>query len=297
MQQIRTLGDVPLTTLATAVGHAFEDYFVKIDASPAALGARWYGARVDYALSFGAFENDQLVAFLLHGIDDSKNGKKAHNVVCGVLPTHRGKRLIEQIYEKALPVLRISGVKTLTLEVVTENQKAIKAYQNVGLRPEGMLRCFGGKLNVLDEKAFASFRVQKIQDYEWDLVKDLVSYTYSWDNQPDAVAMLADDYETWLLYDQQNVLNGFAVINPQNGYISQFGFRSGATHSVKMYLFKALSEVYENVRVNNIPNDAEDIIDLLSKVGLKNTVNQFEMKMNLTANMAEALSMRVSAMR
>jgi GNAT superfamily N-acetyltransferase len=201
MQQIRTLGDVSLTTLAAAVGQAFEDYIVKIDASPAALGARWYGARVDYALSFGAFENDQLVAFLLHGIDDSKNGKTAHNVVCGVVPTHRGKRLIEQIYEKALPVLRHSGVKTLTLEVITENEKAIKAYQNVGLRPAGMLRCFDGTLNVPDEKAFASFRVQKIQDYEWDLVKDLVSYTYSWDNQPDAVAMLADDYETWLVYD------------------------------------------------------------------------------------------------
>jgi ribosomal protein S18 acetylase RimI-like enzyme len=297
MQQIRTLGDVPLTTIAAAVGHAFEDYFMKIDASPATLGTQWYGARVDYALSFGAFENDQLVAFLLHGIDDSKNGKKAHNIASGVLPAYRGKRLIEQIYEKALPVLRIAGIKTLTLEVITENQKAIKAYQNVGLRPAGMLRCFDGNLNVPDEKAFASFRVQKIQDYEWDLVKDLVSYTYSWDNQPDAVAMLADDYETWLVYDQQNVLNGFAVINPQNGYISQFGFRSGATTSVKMYLFKALSDVYPNIRVNNIPNDAEDIIDLLYQVGLNNTKNQFEMKMNLTANMTEALSMRVAAMR
>jgi GNAT superfamily N-acetyltransferase len=297
MQQIRTLGDVPLTTIATAVGHAFEDYFVKMDASPAALGARWYGARVDYALSFGAFENDELVAFLLHGVDEGKNGKKAHNIVSGVVPTHRGKRLIEQIYEKALPVLRISGVKTLTLEVITENQKAIKAYQNVGLRPAGMLRCFEGKLNVPNEKAFASFRVQKIQDYEWDLVKELSNYAYSWDNHPEAVAMLADDYETWLIYDQQNVLNGFAVINPQNGSISQLGFRSGAANNVKMCLFHALSEVYETVRVQNIPNDADEIIELLQKVGLKNNINQFEMKMSLTANMTEALSMRVAAMR
>ena len=113
---------------------AFSDYFVTMPTDPEIYRQRWHMSGVDWDLSVGAFDREKLVGFIIHSVGDRQGFLTAHNSGTGVIPTHRGKGLVYGMYDYAFPRLIDAGIQKSRLEVITENIRAVRAYQKVGFQ-------------------------------------------------------------------------------------------------------------------------------------------------------------------
>ena len=71
----------------------------------------------------------------------------------------------------------------------------------------------------------------------------------------------------------------YFVINAENGYLAQFDLiNEDATWSD---LFVGIQNVNQTIRMNNVDDRLVEKVDFLNKIGLENTINQYEMKYTL----------------
>jgi GNAT superfamily N-acetyltransferase len=127
MTEIRSLLGVGWEPLAAAFNAAFADYAVPMSLTADALAAmqcrRGYAA---YA-SFGAYDGDRLVGFVLTCHD----GDRVYNSGTGVVPAHRraglARRLVDAVIARVRPYAR-----SYTLEVIETNAPAAELYRSAG---------------------------------------------------------------------------------------------------------------------------------------------------------------------
>jgi ribosomal protein S18 acetylase RimI-like enzyme len=271
--QIRNLEGIPIETIVESLLEAFSDYFVKMPAEVAYWESRFKGAGVDWKSSFGIFDGRKLVAFIIHGIDLYHSKLTAFNTGTGVLPAYRSRKAVDQLYEFAIPHFRRTGVEKCILEVIRKNFRAIRVYERIGFRIIRKLKCFEGSINTGNEK----FRLEKVAFEEVNENSNVDNKYYSWDNFSATIERADGIYQTFLVRDHQDREAGYFVINPNIGYVAQLEMIHGPVGVV----FKGLSQVSKEVRLNNIDEARTDLIDMLLKKGLVNTVNQYEMEMLL----------------
>ncbi|KAA9345549.1 GNAT family N-acetyltransferase [Adhaeribacter soli] len=281
--EIKNLAQTPLHEIVACFNRAFSDYFVPIAATEEAMEKRWRAGRVDYSLSFGAFDQGKLVAFIITGVDRLNGLKTAYNAGTGVIPEYRGQRLVEKLYEVALPAFKVAGIKQSTLEVITQNEKAIKAYQKVGFQIVRTLHCFKGNL-LTDPENFPvnGYAITRTSEIDFNLLAPLQPYEFSWDNRNEGVSMILPDLECWLLH-QRGILKGYVLLNPATGYLAQLGFSAENIPFYGKLLFREIARQIPAVRINNVDSRAQEIYKLLETVGLENNLDQFEMLLKLPA--------------
>lgn len=280
--EIRNLENTPLKDIVACFNLAFSDYFVPIAATEEAMQKRWKTSRVDFSLSFGAFEDEKLVGFIITGVDTLNGYKTAYNAGTGVIPDFRGRKLVASLYRHALPCFKKAGIEQCTLEVITENFKAIKAYRNIGFEIGRTLHCFKGDLKIGPEPAACvNYQFSASKDFDFTKPEPLQAYSFSWDNTTAGVKMLAQDYELWQLEENKN-LKAYILLNPATGYIAQLGFDKTESSSYLECLFSELAKAIPTVRINNVDSRSEEIVELLANVGLENHIDQFEMQLLLS---------------
>lgn len=279
--EIRTLEHTGLDVLCKTFNEAFAGYFVPFRVDEDYLFNRWKGARVDYRLSVGVFGDDgHPVAFMVFGIDDLDGKRTGHNAATGVVPGHRGNRWVEKMYDYILPRLREAGVTQSTLEVITLNEKAIRAYANVGYHIHRNLLCFKGKITV-DLALPDGFYIEKTKQIPWEKLQELTVYPSTWEMSETAIRTVADEYTFWALYEGETLV-AFAVVNLSNGFVGKFGFREGGEAVLHgRYLMSELGREFEEVKINNVDASAADVERLLLSAGLANHISQYEMRMDL----------------
>ena len=122
-----TLENTAFPTIMETFYTSFENYFVTFPRNNPGFKQRFADAKTDFRYSIGVFDGDRLVAFILHAVDTRKGLKTAFNIGTGVLPEYRGQALVKRMYEFSFPMLKDAGVEFLQLEVIVENESAIKA--------------------------------------------------------------------------------------------------------------------------------------------------------------------------
>lgn len=252
---------------------AFDGYFVTLPQSKEYWKERFSTARVDWELSFGMFEGDKLVGFIINGIDRHDGVLTAYNTGTGVLPEYRGKHIIQKLYAHAIPVLKKKRIIKCLLEVIVENEKAKKVYENIGFEVTRTLRSYKGTLDADagDEYEVESVSYQKILDLElYD------SKLYSWDNSAEAVKKAEENTESHLIIDGENEPSGYFTIDRSQNILQM---ESSDKHFNG--LLDAISEVATTIQIKNIPVDRTELIEVLLARGFENTVNQYEMELYL----------------
>jgi GNAT superfamily N-acetyltransferase len=277
MIMIKTLATTGLATIATAFNKAFADYFVPFHVDENYLQGRWKAARVDYDLSFGAFDGDELVGFLVFGVDENNGRLTAHNAATGVVPAYRGRGLVLDLYEVALPRLRQEGVKYSSLEVITQNEIALKAYTNIGYSIKRTLLCFKGEVNIRNQQDYQLIRVK---DIPTDISGLTNVYPNTWELSEKALRITNTDYEFWYL-EKKGVLKAYAIINPGNGFIARIGFDNDAIEQYQEQLLCAVGSKLPLVKINNIDASEAEFVGFLKRSGLVNFISQYEMGMEL----------------
>ena len=90
---VRNLANISFDELLSCFLAAFENYYVQMPTDKSYYKERWRLAKVDYNYSYGMFDKNKLVGFIIHAIDKRNGTLIAFNTGTGVLPSYRGKRL------------------------------------------------------------------------------------------------------------------------------------------------------------------------------------------------------------
>lgn len=272
--EIRTLRKTSPVQLVEAILAAFEGYFVPMPADVDYWMMRFKGARVDPDFSFGVFDNEELVAFIIHGIDFHNGIKTAFNTGTGVIPAYRNRQLVSKLYEHALPLLRENGVGKCMLEVITANEKAIRVYEKNGFRSLRKLHCFRGTLIAEPEKV----QLHKINMQSVFENNQSFRNWYSWDHSNEALQHMGSIYETYAVSRTGETPVGYFIINPQSGYLAQFEITTPENDADYDLLLGGIALLKSNVRTNNLDAARTGHYNALLRNGLENHIDQFEME-------------------
>nr|WP_256259977.1 GNAT family N-acetyltransferase [Winogradskyella luteola] len=253
---------------------AFENYFVKMPTDYHFYHKRWKAAGVRYDLSYGMFDSNKLVGFIINAIGQRQDDLTAYNSGTGIIPEYRGQRIVKSIYNYAIPQLVKNGVTKCQLEVITKNEKAIKSYQGIGFKICKRYKCYKGTLSTDNKKGFVLNKFS-YKAVDWDAFpnQDL----YSWDNQKESLVQA--NYECYQV-QVEGQLQSYFIMDSQSGYIAQFEVLEDSV-SQWQNLFSAIQSINQDVRINNIDNRLTNKIRAVKAAGLESTIDQFEMELYL----------------
>ena len=163
MIQIKTLNNISIETLTETFNHAFSDYLIPFKLSKEELLVKMKMDNVDLSYSVGAYQNDKLVGFILHGSDRIDNKRVIYNGGTGVIPEARNKKLTQQMYTYIISDFKEIGIHSIVLEAITQNTPAIKTYNSVGFKKERILKCYQGIIEVSNNTT--SIEVKELNYY------------------------------------------------------------------------------------------------------------------------------------
>lgn len=284
MTEFKTLDTTSFAQITETFNEAFSDYSVPISFKEKQLIDKFasQGGRLD--ISVGAFENERLVAFILHFEDDKNGVKYVYNGGTGVIPSYRGKRLTSKMYDFILPILKAQNINRLILEVFTDNLSASKIYQSQGFEIKREVACFSGELKqteatILDK----AIQILPLTTLDWSNATSLWDFSPTWQNSISTLKRLHNDLLIFGAKNDQELI-GYIVFNPKLKRIHQLAvskdYRNKGIGST--LLNRVLKEEKERISLINVDCSAENIRNFLEKRGLSNFVNQFEMEMKLT---------------
>ena len=271
---IKSLKDVKMAALVKCFNLAFSDYFVKMPTTIDFWEERWKAARVDYSLSFGMFDEKEIVGFIINGIDFKENTLTAFNTGTGVLPKYRGRKIVKKLYNFANPEFLKKGVKKCSLEVITENEKALKAYLSIGFKITNILKCYSGTLKVTPSKDLTLVSVE-FDKINWENLPN--QEFYSWDNHRNALSILEKDYKCFEVFEQAKRI-GYFIVNPQTGSLAQFDLLDEKKMSNWPKLFAGIKIIVPEIKINNVDERQIEKINVIGKVGLNHVIDQYEME-------------------
>lgn len=270
--EIRNLTTASAEQLVACLTASFEGYFVKLPDEVSFWQNRWKAARIDFSLSFGVFDRDTLVAFIINGVDeDLQQQKTAFNVGTGVLPAYRGQQLVDRLYQHAFPLFQQKGIVKCGLEVIDQNYKAIRVYERIGFRKTRRLKCYSGA--IAPDIAYPV----SLQETELDSLRNAHPY-YSWENSWAAISLARNKYKAYLIIENHNpdLAIGSVIINPDNGYLAQLEAQEGKWAA----LFQGICQLCPEVKLNNVDESRKELIAFLQGA-LPNPIDQFEMELVL----------------
>lgn len=268
--KIDSLESVSIETLTNAICIAFADYSVKMPSDPMYWKSRFAAARVDYKLSQGIYNKNELIAFVINAVDLHEGVLTAYNTGTGVFSAHRGNRYIDKIYDYAIPLFKELLIKKCALEVIVENERAIKVYNRIGFQKTKVLKSYAGTLPDYD--------VAKIdlKEFKLDQISTQVDPGYSWDFKKTTILKLADKYRAFRVYKSAKEI-GYFVIREDNGTLAQYE----VTDNDWELLFTGIAKVLKTIKINNIDSIKGELIAYLKSIDFPNPINQYEMEMML----------------
>ncbi|MGL2965764.1 GNAT family N-acetyltransferase [Flavobacterium sp. XGLA_31] len=280
MITFKTLENVPIKVILDTFNLAFSDYIVPMRITEAQLLAKIKTENLQLQYSAGAFENEELIAFILHGHDFIQGKSVVYNGGTGVIPSKRGQNLTEQLYEFIIPSLRAKQIDSVQLEVITTNIPAIKTYEKAGFKTMRVLDCFKGVLS--QEPTDNTYIIQTVTTWDWALFISFWDWQPSWQNQVSAIEKSKNDLVCLGIYQEKELL-GYLLLNTQSNRIQQFAVTKNHRHQgIATALFKYTAGHYSSeLTLINIDHSSENTIQFLEKMGFHKTVSQYEMWLTL----------------
>ncbi|RKN81395.1 GNAT family N-acetyltransferase [Ulvibacterium marinum] len=270
----KNLGNTDFELVLESFLLAFQDYFVTVPTDGNYYKERWKAAKVDFNFSYGMFDGEKLVGFVIHAIDH-RNGKlTAFNTGTGVIPDYRGRKITRSIYEYAFADLKRIGVTNCVLEVIIKNKKAIRSYTGIGFKTYRTYQCFKGIINPKNIETVALTEVE-LEKVDWANLPN--QGFYSWDHQKESI--LRSNYKFFHVVTD-TIPESFFIIHPNTGYLVQFDVLKENKDAWNR-LFSGTHRISSTLKVNNVDERLTDKLVQLRAIGLVNTIDQFEMRMEI----------------
>lgn len=252
---IQSLASASLAELTRSFNEAFSDYFVPLQLTEPAMAVKLRSENIDLNYSIGAFENNELKGFILHGIDTLDGVKTVYNAGTGVVPPHRGKGLTEQLYKTVLPLLSKEGITHHQLEVIEQNAPAIRVYEKIGFRTVRTFSCFKG---TVEEAVDPAISIAEVPAPDFQAYASWWNFAPSWQNDSPAILRALEAHRIVELRKGEELL-AYAAYSPATGRVKQYGVHPD--HRREGYgkqLFSYICSTISNREVNLINIDESD---------------------------------------
>lgn len=272
--EIKNLENSSQSEIITCFLEAFSDYYIPMPQDFDYYRQRWKQEGVNFSLSIGAYENQKLLAFILHAVDSWNGTMTAYNACTGVTPTYRGRKLVKQLYQQSIPILQEFGVKQCILEVIQENEKAIKAYQSVGFQISKHYKCYKG---FLDIQNIDLSRIESMQTNEKTWTK-IPQYFLSWGNHQRSLN--PSNFDIYFVKNDDDKEVAYFILHRNKETLYQLGVFEDKV-AYWQILLQALATITNKIKIINVDESESSKIEVLEKVGLENFFNQYEMLLQI----------------
>lgn len=272
--EFKTLVGIDIVDVLKVFNTSFSDYTVPFQLTLDQLKAKMHADKNALDVSVGVFDQDQLVAFILHGIGPFNGKTTIYNGGTGVIPDKRGNGLTKRMYDFIIPILKAKGVDQLLLEVISSNIPAIKSYKKVGYSIVRTLACFSGQVNVPPQ--ISEFRISEIPAIDWSSWHTEVQP--SWQNSN--FVLQSDQENQWTLGAfHKNQLIGYIIYTPTNKRIRQLAVHQAyKRRGIATLLIQHIAANYgKTMSCINVDTAHKPLINFFQSIGLNLTLEQYEM--------------------
>jgi ribosomal protein S18 acetylase RimI-like enzyme len=257
---------------------SFADYLVPLQLNAEQFDLKCKTDQVDLNYSLGIEDKGRLVGFILNGLDQVNGKSVLYNAGTGVIPEYRGKGIVKQLYHYLIP--KLTNINYLSLEVISDNIPAIKAYEKVGFDIYRHLHCYKGSLPLLN--TVQEIDVLESDNYDWERFKSFWDWEPSWSNSISALNLLKSSNKLIVAQQDQKVI-AYLVYNPLTKRIQQFAVdKAQRNKGIGSALLAYLAEHYDKqVGIINVDARFDGSNEFLKKLGFEKFISQYEMVMPL----------------
>ncbi|MEO1335785.1 MAG: GNAT family N-acetyltransferase [Myxococcota bacterium] len=279
---VRTLERIAIGTIFDVFSDAFASYFLPMNMTLEQFTHRMNSLGVDYGGSYGYFEDDTLVSFVLHGFKTVQGQTKAYNAGTGTRPANRGRGLTRHVYGACIDDLCKRGVNDVRLEVIVENHAAIRAYEAIGFITMRELLYAKHSEAASKHRPIAGVHVDSIEQPNWTQLRQFWDWPPTWQNDVEVLDAGPDDYVI-LGASRGDRLLGYLALAPRSGKVAQYAvdpaFRRQGIGTALVHAARERSEgslVFVNVDAGD---DAS--VGFLQAVDLQVQLRQYDMLLSL----------------
>lgn len=277
---VQSLACIDIQALRNCFNNVFKNYYVPLQLSRDQFADKLSTEAVDLKLSFGIFDGDEIVGFVLNGIDIAGNQKITYNAASGILAEYRGYRLSYMLYEHSIQQLKAAGAVKIILEVIEQNIAAIKIFEHFGFTVNRKLNSYVGK-PVLREQLLVE--IETLSSPDWELIKRNCEWKPSWQYSTNCIKRGQSNY-TLQVASSNKLPVAYCISNFNTGTIAHFGCSEiDAKEQYLSALFKQVNGVNNNqtTSVINVDTNALYANTFLLSIGLSRFFTSCEMELVL----------------
>jgi ribosomal protein S18 acetylase RimI-like enzyme len=272
--EIKSLAHTPISEIVATLNHAFSDYFVPINFTEEYVNERWKASGVDYKLSFGVFDENKLVGFLIHAINFYGTTKVAYNASTGIIPKYRRQGLLTKLYDKAIAVLKENGIQKSTLECITKNKRAIAAYQKVGFSIDRKYHLYKFDWKGIEVKTELEIEIETKTDFDFSEFDHLQNYIPSIENQDHFLEKYKQSLNAISVFDKNESV-AYLIFHKTSKRIHRLGVKNNNWAKYGAILFSDLPK--GNYNIINIDSENKNMHDFFKKMNFDNYIDQYDM--------------------
>ncbi|MBI9055798.1 MAG: GNAT family N-acetyltransferase [Bacteroidales bacterium] len=284
MTTIKSLSKTNFDTIFLAFEEAFKDYEVQLNKEELGDMLNRRGFVPD--LSFGAFDNDKIIAFTLTGIGLYNGINTAYDTGTGTIKEYRGQGLASEIFNYSLSFLKKANIRNFMLEVLQYNSKAISVYQNLGFKVSREFNYYvqiKEKINLNAAALDLSYHIRQIDLPPDKLIANFWDFTPSWQNSLNAIKRKPNDFKILGAFKEQELI-GYCILESISGDIPQIAVdpqyrRKGIASHMLIELLQY--NQHQSIKIINTQTDCKSMTDFLKSKEIPLTGKQFEMIIHL----------------
>lgn len=285
MYQVKTLEKFPLEKLYQTFMKAFSDYAVPFNQDFSQYENMLKRRSYQPEISVGAFQEDQLVGFVLSGLRKIEGQWTAYDLMTGIEPESRGKGLSNQMMTAIMEAYVEAGVEEYQLEVLQENTTAYHLYEKQGMTIRRSFSVMQAQKELVppDKSISQLYFVEKLSPEEWDLVETFADAPDSWQNARQSVENVAELFDV-VLAKIDNRIVGHGIVERATGDVPQLAVAKNARRQgIGQDLLAAIqTHSQKPLRLVNIDTSLVEMLQFLTNLGFTETTNQYEMVMTIT---------------
>lgn len=277
----QTLENQEFKTLHKAFAEAFSDYMIQISTIAPHFSKRLHRIGFTSNCSAANFDNQQINAFIIHAVADWQGKKTLYNGGTGVIPSHRGQKLIPQIYQFLENIISEQKIEQSLLEVIKGNDRAKKMYENVGFQTVRELNCYlANSKKVAEIKCKLPIQLQISEKAQWKLYQTFGQNQICWQNS-EAALKRNFAHETVIEAYHKAECIGYLFVEQSNGNVSQMAVREEyQRNGVASQLIRAAARISAyKLSLINVPIEPK-IHHFLVKHNFNSFLTQYEMLLN-----------------
>jgi len=265
---ILPLTHISFDALAVAFNDAFGDYPVPLSTTGEQLANMQLRRGYVADASFGAFEGERIVGFVLTCLD----GDRAYNSGTGVAVSHRRHGIARELMLHTIEALRARGAASYQLEVIESNDRAAALYRNVGFEERRRFQCW-------TFEATQKVKTKELANADVDAIAKNADIELAWQNSVTSIRRAPESHV--VLGDER----GAAIVFPRSGDLALLAVQRDARrqgHGTHL-LNAAATRAAKPIRILNIDDRDEGIAAFMSAAGAKPLVRQIEMTLSFRA--------------